>query len=312
MYTKKNLPKGIPSNLSPRRHSPYYYLNSLLNEVKLGQHFSDKSFDTVNSLSEELFNIFNHIALFTNQASLMIKKNQNIDTLYNRTKISLINEIASFFDSICLFSNTNNISKQLSSLSISKQNSFTLINKRLDESDSFNYIEEFSNENIIEKIKNKIQKTKTIVNYKTFNSYRNYNTIKTTPNKKKQKISLKFNVPTQRLSTESNAMSSKEIKIKRKMSKLHSRSYSKTSFSRSFAAFSNDLQQNYSNGIIINPSGPKPSNYTTYLMNKSRGVIETYNKISGKRTANSFTDLCYQNNLRPKSSCRKINPRLYN
>lgn len=312
MYTKKNLPKGIPSNLSPRRHSPYYYLNSLLNEVKFGQHFSDKSFDTVNSLSEELFNIFNHIALFTNQVSLMIKKNQNIDTLYNRTKISLINEIASFFDSICLFSNTNNISKQLSSLSISKQNSFTLINKRLDESDSFNYIEEFSNENIIEKIKNKIQKTKTIVNYKTFYSYRNYNTIKNTPNKKKQKISLKFNVPTQRLSTESNAMSSKEIKIKRKMSKLHSRSYSKTSFSRSFAAFSNDLQQNYSNGIIINPSGPKPSNYTTYLMNKSRGVIETYNKISGKRTANSFTDLCYQNNLRPKSSCRKINPRLYN
>ena len=62
MYTKKRLPKGTPSNPSPSLHTPHYYLTSLINEVKASQHLSDKSYDTITTISDELFNILNQIA----------------------------------------------------------------------------------------------------------------------------------------------------------------------------------------------------------------------------------------------------------
>ena len=54
MYTKKRLPKGTPSNPSPSLHTPHYYLTSLINEVKASQHLSDKSYDTITTISDAL------------------------------------------------------------------------------------------------------------------------------------------------------------------------------------------------------------------------------------------------------------------
>ena len=316
MYTKKRLPKGTPSNPSPSLHTPHYYLTSLINEVKASQHLSDKSYDTITTISDELFNILNQITMFSNQVTLMLKKNQNIDTLFNRTKINLSNEIASFFDSLSLFGN-NSTSTKVNLYKIKKE-SFMIKGNKLDLDDSVLYYDEYSNEDIIEKIKKKIESTKSIKNYKTFYSYRNYNTTKTTPTRHKPKISLKYPMQ-KRINTEYNHMKVKSTKDIRRIKKkeeqrLYSRSYSKTEFNRSFGGFGNEqIQQNFFNGIIIHQTGPKPSNYTTYLMNKSRGVIDSYNKISERKRNNySFNDSFYSNVMnRPKSSCRRLYPKLY-
>ena len=52
--------------------------NSLLTDIKSSLSITDiGQYDTFSSISDELFNLLNHVVLFSNQLSLLLKKKPN-------------------------------------------------------------------------------------------------------------------------------------------------------------------------------------------------------------------------------------------
>jgi hypothetical protein len=132
---------------------------SLLTDIKSSLSITDiGQYDTFSSISDELFNLLNHVVLFSNQLSLLLKKNQTIKTLLTRTKISLSNEIVNFFDTITIHNiQPNPILRKVKQISFdimsNKSKHSKINNQSPSPSKSLNLLEELSNENIIKKIK---------------------------------------------------------------------------------------------------------------------------------------------------------------
>ena len=150
-----------PNQLNPnlKKAADNQILLGILGELKSKVLTKDKSFDSITTISDEFFNILIHILQFSSQIYNTIKKRQSYDKLLPKVKSSLSDEISSFFDTI---SNIQSNSKQSTSLTlnVSTETSFTLCNtasKESIEDSSFLLCEELSNENIIEKIKKKIE-----------------------------------------------------------------------------------------------------------------------------------------------------------
>lgn len=295
----------------PLKVTQYQMLTSLLNEIKQNQQFPLKSMEVLSQISDEIFAIFGHIILLSNQLSLLIKKGQPYDRLLKRSKISLSNEIASFFDSIYFLNPQKpKLNKNSSLLTYERADSFSLTKnskkistKNLDLGNtSFVQYDELSNENIIEKIKKKIEtkklkKQKKLhlksysprVQYSTYNNYSIHNRYTTKSSYKKNK---KSKAPLKNYHSENHRNNLNY-------------SFNKNYYENSFIITNEKLQQEiFDNcGVVIKKTGPKPSNYAHYLLCKSKCVIDDYKNMSDKKVRyNSFTDYSSLK-ARPKSSC---------
>jgi hypothetical protein len=127
------------------------YLSTINNNVN-NKHNSE----ILTTICDKLFIIINHVIIFFQQLSTN-NKTQTIESLTSTTKDTLLNEIHSLFNFLSF--NINN-SKEIE-FTIQNSNQFTLCDKQRHNSQLFsNDIEMLSNENIIEKIKEKINLTK--------------------------------------------------------------------------------------------------------------------------------------------------------
>jgi hypothetical protein len=127
------------------------YLSTINNNVN-NKHNSE----ILTTICDKLFIIINHVIIFFQQLSTN-NKPQTIELLTSTTKDTLLNEIHSLFNFLSF--NINN-PKEIE-FTIQNNNQFTLCDKQGHNSKLFsNDIEILSNENIIEKIKEKINLSK--------------------------------------------------------------------------------------------------------------------------------------------------------
>ena len=305
---------------------------SLLTDIKSSLSITDiGQYDTFSSISDELFNLLNHVVLFSNQLSLLLKKNQTIKTLLTRTKISLSNEIVNFFDTITIHNiQPNPILRKV------KQISFDIIsntsykhskinNQSPSPSKSLHLLEELSNENIIEKIKDKIKQNSEKKSRTNNISTCNHRNKKETQcrnnyiNKKKETFlkpseyyhkikSLSIDTPSYNLKQIPRSSSSDSEKSGNDFLQYmlnDNQCFGDSASQRNFLSNSLKLRKQCyhslqtGKGVNLTMSNSysqvcsKPSTYTNYLVNKNKGVIEDYNKKTGKKThvhSNSFSD----------------------
>ena len=128
------------------------YLSIINNNSTNNKHNNE----ILTTICDKLFIIINHVITFFQQLSLN-NKTQTIESLTSSTKDTLLNELHSLFNFLSF--NINN-PKEIK-FTIQNSNQFTLCDKQGHNSKLFsNDIEILSNENIIEKIKEKINLSK--------------------------------------------------------------------------------------------------------------------------------------------------------
>ena len=302
-----------PTQLNPnlKKAADNQILLGLLGELKSQVLNNDKSFESFTTISDEFFNILIHLLQFSSQIYNTIKKRQSYDKLLPKVKNSLSEEISSFFDTI---SNINNSRQSTSlTLNISTESSFTLYNTALKENNedsSFLLCEELSNENIIEKIRKKIEQKQ------NFNIKTSYPTSIPSP-KDSKTIQTEKKKNTKKASKSISSSNIKPIKpleplLTEEPKKVHHSSISQpkrlstftncemiTSFRDKLAQSHEKLNTSYSSvkqemimshclNVKIKQNVPKASHYANYLMNKYKGVIESYNSaVSEKRSSSN-------------------------
>lgn len=308
-----------PNQLNPnlKKAADNQILLGILGELKSQVLYNDKSFDSITTISDEFFNILIHLLQFSSQIYNTIKKRQSYDKLLPKVKSSLSEEISSFFDTI---SNLQSNSKQSTSLTlnVSTETSFTLYNttsKENFEDSSFLLCEELSNENIIEKIKKKIEQKQNLnikTAYPTSIPSPKADKLQQTEKKKKTKktnktissTNIKPIKPLESLLTEEQP---KEKKVVKHLSISQPKRLSTFTNLEMINSFRDKLDQSqterlntsYSSvkqemimkhclNLKINQNVPKASHYANYLMNKYKGVIESYNNtVSEKRSSSN-------------------------
>ena len=165
IHTKKqkNMNNIITTNKSKKQNN-FNTITTMLEEIKSNIYLSTinnngntkYNSEILTTICDKLFIIINHVITFLQQLSLN-NKPQTIESLTSTTKDTLINEIHSLFNFLSF--NINN-SKEIE-FTIQNSNQFTLCDKQRHNSQLFsNDIEMLSNENIIEKIKEKIKLSK--------------------------------------------------------------------------------------------------------------------------------------------------------
>lgn len=168
-----------------------------LNDLKQLILNSNKSIETPIYLVDEFFQILSRLTDFTSQVSYLMKKRQQYDKVTAKAKTNLRDQIFAFFE------NMQSQSKTSSStiLNISTESSFTLVNlgtqkflKKSDSNNSLDLYDELSNEDIIEKIKNKLDKKKVINEQETFQKTKSPAKPEQNLNKTTSKIN-SFNIP---------------------------------------------------------------------------------------------------------------------
>ena len=359
----------IAQNLS-KKTNEYQIISTILNEIKKKEQIKIRPFDSYEIFAEDIFNIFNRLILFSYQLNQFLFKKQNYDSLFKQNKTTLSSDIKKFFDkisSICKSKFHPTI------YSIEQKENFSLLNGVNKRTYTINYKkEELSNENIIDKIKKKIENNtnniilnetkitqnnksispissilknenkKNFLNQKSFSQpmllheKKNSNEIENSKYKKKKnvrnKILKKELTPSKKeinIFSKNTFNNSKVIKsigyLSKKMSKKKinlKKSKPLTSKQKRIKALSKDnlKEINYSypklpnlhflisnenktksNSIeskakyFIN-SGPKPSIYTSYLLNKYKGVIDNYNEIKQNSPHNYHHNNTFNNN----------------
>ena len=132
------------------------YLFTINNNLTINNMNNKHNNEILTSICDKLFIIINHVITFIQQLSLN-NKPQTIESLTSSTKDTLLNELHSLFN--FLLFNINN-PKEIE-FTIQNNNRFTLCDKQRQNSKLFSHdIEMLSNENIIEKIKEKINLSK--------------------------------------------------------------------------------------------------------------------------------------------------------
>ena len=336
------------SNISSsKKLNEYQIVSSILSDIKKSEQIKIRPFDSYEIFAEELFNIFNRLILFSYQLNQSISKKNNYDSLLKQNKSTLSLDIKKFFDKI------SNICKSKYNpiiYSIEIKDNFSLLS-RTKKNLLINYKkEELSNENIIDKIKKKIENnTNNILNQSKINNksispilsikkqqkqknFTNYKSLSQSKllEKKDSTENLKNNIKNFRNSILKNEYfnSKKELnsqsknlfnktndnyilKISKNFSKKPSKkklnlkkskplksnrekTFSKENLREISLSYSKLPNLNYllsgENKLnlktieskkvkLIVDSGPKPSIYTSYLLNKYRGVIDNYNEI---------------------------------
>ena len=301
-----------PNQLNPnlKKAADNQILLGILGELKSKVLTKDKSFDSITTISDEFFNILIHLLQFSSQIYNTIKKRQSYDKLLPKVKSSLSDEISSFFDTI---SNIHSNSKQSTSLTlnVSTETSFTLCNtasKESIEDSSFLLCEELSNENIIEKIKKKIeQKTA----YPTSIPSPKASTIIQSEKKKKTKkankaissCNIKPIKPLEPLITEepkekkthhASISQPKRLSTFTNLEMINSfrdkldQSQQSERLNTSYSSTKQEMIMKHCLNLKINQNVPKASHYANYLMNKYKGVIDSYNSaVSEKRSSSN-------------------------
>ena len=301
-----------PNQLNPnlKKAADNQILLGILGELKSKVLTKDKSFDSITTISDEFFNILIHLLQFSSQIYNTIKKRQSYDKLLPKVKSSLSDEISSFFDTI---SNIQSNSKQSTSLTlnVSTETSFTLCNtasKESIEDSSFLLCEELSNENIIEKIKKKIEqktayptsipspKTSKIIQSEKKKKTKNANKAISSCNikpikplepliteepKEKKTHHASISQP-KRLSTFTNLEMINSFRDKLDQSQQSER------LNTSYSSTKQEMIMKHCLNLKINQNVPKASHYANYLMNKYKGVIDSYNSaVSEKRSSSN-------------------------
>ena len=144
----------IAQNLS-KKTNEYQIISTILNEIKKKEQIKIRPFDSYEIFAEDIFNIFNRLILFSYQLSQFLFKKQNYDSLYKQNKTILSSDIKKFFDKISSICKSK-FHPQI--YSIEQKENFSLINGINKRTFTLNYKkEELSNENIIDKIKKKLE-----------------------------------------------------------------------------------------------------------------------------------------------------------
>ena len=305
-----------PNQLNPnlKKAADNQILLGILGELKSQVLNNDKSFESLTTISDEFFNILIHLLQFSSQIYNTIKKRQSYDKLLIKVKNALSEEISSFFDTISNISN----SKQSTSLTlnISTESSFTLYkttSKESNEDSSFLLCEELSNENIIEKIRKKIEQKQNLnikPSYPTsIPSPKNSKTIEIEKKKNSKKANKSISSCNIKPIKPLEPLLTEEPKEK----KVHHMSISQpkrlstftnwemiTSFrdkldqsqneklNTSYSSVKQEMIMKHCLNVKINQNVPKASHYANYLMNKYKGVIESYNSaVSEKRSSSN-------------------------
>ena len=305
-----------PNQLNPnlKKAADNQILLGILGELKSQVLTNDKSFDSITTISDEFFNILIHLLQFSSQIYNIIKKRQSYDKLLPKVKSSLSEEISSFFDTI---SNIQSNSKQSTSLTlnVSTETSFTLCNttsKEIIEDSSFLLCEELSNENIIEKIKKKIEQKQNIKTAYPTSIYspKASKTIQSEKKKKTKKANkaisscnIKPIKPLEPLITEepkekkthhASISQPKRLSTFTNLEMINSfrdkldQSQQSERLNTSYSSTKQEMIMKHCLNLKINQNVPKASHYANYLMNKYKGVIDSYNSaVSEKRSSSN-------------------------
>lgn len=327
-----------------------HLLLGLIGEIKQNIQLNDKSFDSIIPISDEFFAILIHLLQFSTQIINTLKKRQSYDKLLIKIKNSLSEEISSFFDNLSGHQNSQSQSKAStsSSLNISTEYSFTIGNIKspkfafgdLDEN-SFLQCEELSNENIIEKIKRKIEKKQNL-NMKSV-----YPTSVPSPKNKPEKLVKKEKKKEKSKETKKEFIKEKLTKLEinpenniqpiltdEKKERKRTRHLSvAVSQPQRLSTFTNSeminnfrdkldnslIQQNERLNTSMNLSTnqeliikhclnikakqnvPRASNYANYLLSKYKGVIDVYNNKICEKRSSSNSVTHYNNKSRKAS-----------
>ena len=138
-----------------KKTNQYQIISTILNEIKKNEQIKIRPFDSYEIFAEDIFNIFNRLILFSYQLSQFLFKKQNYDSLYKQNKTILSSDIKKFFDKISSICKSK-FHPQI--YSIEQKENFSLINGINKRTFTLNYKkEELSNENIIDKIKKKLE-----------------------------------------------------------------------------------------------------------------------------------------------------------
>ena len=176
---KDNITSPLLSSLSSSSTTTIFSLmQSILFQLK--DHFTSSS-QTNPTFLNDLFTLLHHLTTSYNQLTLSIKSKQayikSTNIVINTLKDTITSFIASHSHKLCNNNNNNNTSSSSSFLNISSQITFSythdtpLPNENvINTQDSFLNCAELSNEDIINKIKQKIEKKNSDVNVQ-------YNTI---------------------------------------------------------------------------------------------------------------------------------------
>ena len=140
---------------SSKKKNEYQIISTLLNEIKKNEQIKIRPFDSYEVFAEDIFNIFNRLILFSYQLSQYLFKKQNYDSLLKQNKVTLSSDIKKFFDKISSIYMSRFHPKIYS---IEQKDNFSIFNCTNKRIYTINYKkEELSNENIIDKIKKKIE-----------------------------------------------------------------------------------------------------------------------------------------------------------
>ena len=289
------------------KQSDYLIVSNLINEIKKSEQIRLKAFGYFDNFTDDFFNIINKVIQFSFQLTKLLKTTMNYDNVLKQNKTKFNIEIRNFLDKICSLPKLKTKYIFLK-YNIEKQDNFSIINFKKRKNELLNK----QNKRNVEIIPNykKINSSKLFLSDNKSNYFSKNVSLTQT---KLSKLNYK-DIPIKKMRSCNSTILIKNNSKKNEINhsyKEDSTNKSSLSHSKMLTKKNKNLNKNTLNSKennrktisnikkqkleINNPliskiqlinSGPKPSIYTNYLLNKYKDIIETYNEIEEKNYKN--------------------------